>query len=154
MQFTALLAALYFLVAGIGHNVVDYCCDTCEAVGIEFLAHHSCSEAHHADMPANEHHHAGESCCTSDNHIPSNGITECPAGDQCELTRFQLDNFYSFTTTIQLQVPVLEMDDSEIPFFNLTNWTCQIERILYYPPPEFGNFTGRSILTLNSVLVI
>lgn len=154
IQFTALLAALYFVVAGIGHNVVDYCCDNCEAVGIEFLAEHSCSEAHHnADTTGNDHHHAGESCCSTEQ-MPGNGFSDCPVEGECELTRFQLNNFYSFTTAIRLQVPVLELDDIDLSFFNLADWTCWDEKNLYYPPPESCLQSGRLILTLKSVLVI
>ncbi|MDX9747936.1 MAG: hypothetical protein RBT57_05490 [Paludibacter sp.] len=152
-QFTALLAALYFIVAGIGHNVVDYCCNSCETVGIEFIAHHSCSEAHHADHVESNHNLAHDTCCSTDLSA-EDAVSECPVEGKCELTRFQLDTFYSLTTAIQLQVPVLELDTTEMPYVRLSDFICQAEKILYYPPPESDIQSGRSILTQKSVLVI
>jgi len=152
-QFTALLAALYFIVAGIGHNVVDYCCSSCETVGIEFIAHHSCSEAHHADSSKSNDNHVHDTCCSTD-FSTSNTVNACPIEGKCELTRFQLDTFYSLTTAIQLQVPVLEIDSAEPPFISFSYCNYLAEKILYYPPPESDVLSGRSILSLKSVLVI
>lgn len=49
MQLTAFLGVVYFLLAGTGYNIVDYCCDSCEMVGIEYVSHHTCHDIHHTN---------------------------------------------------------------------------------------------------------
>ena len=52
----SLLLGLYFLLAGTGFNIVNYCCDSCESKGIEYIAKHSCEEVHHHKSDCCESH--------------------------------------------------------------------------------------------------
>lgn len=68
----SILLAVYFLLAGTGFNIIDYCCPTCANKGIEQVAQVSCNGIHHD-------HHCSDKCkhddgcqfirCTPDNSI-------------------------------------------------------------------------------------
>jgi len=147
IQFTSLLAAIYFVLAGTGHNVVDYCCNSCESVGIEFLTHNSCGDVHHADE-----HPAGATGCCSTNKPPS-GSMGCPVEGKCEVKRLQLDN-YSLSPVVQLQESENIIERALFTDNSLLFSCFDLKAPLYYPPPEQISQTGRFILSLKSILVI
>lgn len=82
--FMAFVLAVYFLFAGMGWNLVRFCCAECEHAGIEQVAARSCGAIHH--------HSAPEA-------LPSEGSADFACSDlkhhteeRCHLLRLVLDN--------------------------------------------------------------
>lgn len=80
----ASVLAVYFLFAGMGWNLVRFCCTACEHAGIEQVAVRSCSAIHH---------HSGPEA------LPSGGCRDFACSDLqhhteecCHLLRLVLDN--------------------------------------------------------------
>lgn len=138
-------SAIYFLFAGLGFNIVNYCCDNCENKGIEYIAQNSCSDIHD-----NDHE---EDCC-NDNHedIACSDLHHHPKS--CHLLHVKVE-----TPTFVSVTQILAQNFFKIQMFSVVNFLN--ENINYtshfhsYPPPyDVSQFTGREILCLNSVLLI
>lgn len=164
IQLTAFLGVLNFVLAGVGHNVVDYCCDSCETAGIEYLSSHSCHELHHpehAGTPAHDQDAlratTGETAgCAHHNEHPSAASVDetCSMNEgHCELERLQLDN-YPVTATLQLQVAVAVITLPAAVLSEEALTTIQSDLFLHYPPPEPMLRMGRRLLAQKSVLII
>lgn len=145
IQFFAFLALLYFILAGTGHNIVDYCCDTCEDAGIESISHTSCNDLHHTTYQSEP------VCCDSASH--DNKANECSIDGTCQVQRLSLGDF---TVAVTLSVQSIP-DYSDQLYFQIEHLLadksiCKI--VLFYPPPEPVILQGRDVLTLKSVLII
>lgn len=161
IQLTAFLGVLYFVLAGVGHNVVDYCCDSCESAGIEYLTSHNCSELHHSGQVVAVHAdtlHVEEnsSCCDhSGNSESGSTLTEvCSVNEgYCEMERLQLDDYpVSGMVHLQLNQVVITLPLAVLTSESLT--TIQSGLFLHYPPPEPLLRMGRQLLAQKSVLLI
>lgn len=168
IQLIALPGVIYFLLAGVGHNIVDYCCDSCESAGIEYVSHHSCHDLHHpdhavlgsiSDFKTPEVHESSSCCSHTDSATTAYQFNWILSGtcsmsaDSCELQRLELDDF-QVTVAPKLHV---EISIVKLPVAVLSTelLSCvQSELFLHYPPPEPLFRMGRSLLALKSVLVI
>ncbi|MBO5961206.1 MAG: hypothetical protein J6U94_05235 [Paludibacteraceae bacterium] len=58
------ILASYFLLAGIGVNIVTFCCSSCAEQGIEHVVENGCSDLHcsHNETAHECCHHHGEDC--------------------------------------------------------------------------------------------
>ena len=145
----SLLLGIYFLLAGTGFNIVNYCCDSCETKGIEFIAKHSCDEVHHHKSDCCESH----SSASADSHqdIACADVQHLPDG--CHILRVKVE-----TPTV-VSIPEL----LSVTIFTHTLFACesifmdfQPENSFQYstPPPDIPLPSGRDILTAKSVLLI
>lgn len=156
---SALFFAGYFLLAGTGYNVINFCCNHCEDVGIEYLVHHSCDELHHNNT----------SCCDHDASV-SEKLTElsnylhfsrfetegnaCFADRHCEIKRINLSEFAPFSESLTTSVPDIAQIDVKFVTTCLFVIPKLQLRTLDFPPPELFALTGRDILTAKQVLII
>lgn len=140
----------YFLIAGLGFNVVNYCCETCEKHGIVEVATNSCGDIHHTDT----------SCCDSSEHHQSNDHNPDLACDNishhpnsCHLLRMKVETpTHASTGLVKVNIHSLELT---IPYLivNLANiQSTDISNDV--SPPDTPLAAGRTILTNKSVLII
>ncbi|NDV47578.1 hypothetical protein D0T49_11015 [Paludibacter sp. 221] len=151
-RILAFVCAVYFLTAGLGFNVVHYCCDTCASEGIEAVANKSCEAIHH------EHEHE-DGCC---HHAPSATREDMACSDAshttdgCHLLRMSTDmpsvvagvditpaDFGQFIDLPYIIISSLfELDN---PFWDKPSFT---------PPDDVPLLSGRDILAYHAVLLI
>lgn len=147
----ALLCATYFLVAGTGYNVAQYCCASCSQEGIEAVMTKSCAAIHHA------HAHENTACCshtTPSEHTDGACCSASGQTDGCQLWRLQTDipsvdikqfQFDDVELTLALPLAILsslyeiKASETSVPICSL-----------HPDPPR----TGRDILTYHSILRI
>lgn len=165
IQLIAFTGVVFFILAGTGYNIVHYCCDSCESVGIEYLSTHSCLDVHHSD-----HSEAygfktidfseSSDCCNHSSHLKASDIqneqfTEnCQVNEgHCELNRLEL-NDYSVSGIVHLQLTVaeIELPVAVLPLNQLVG--MESDPLVHYPPPEPVASLGRHLLAQKSVLVI
>lgn len=146
----SVLSACYFIFAGTGYNIVDYCCDDCAREGIEFVAHHSCATVHH------ENHH---DCCDINKETPVEDphqahIQTHSHGKGCQIVRVQLDDF---SVIDKIALVNLLPDNLFINYssdiFAVHNTTASATHS-FYSPPDIPLLSGRDILVNKSVLII
>lgn len=143
----SLFLSVYFCTAGMGYNVVKYCCDSCQNAGIEKVAEGACCEIHlhsnskpeiketqHADFACDDVHHITSEC-----HLLRLN-TDIPAIDNCHIS-FNNNDF----EIINLQFITL----SSFIFSSYSPVKSGIQ-----PPDNEYYHNGRSIITLHSVLLI
>lgn len=142
----AILSALYFLFAGTGYNIVNYCCSSCEELGIQFVASHSCEEAH---LSQHNHlcdvQHETQTCCSA--------VTE--TDESCKIERVHVDTPVTNSGPVISQLSVFPLQ----LFYQSENFLFENVRFhssVSDSPPLFTYIlqTGRSILTQKSVLII
>jgi hypothetical protein len=138
---------LYFLLVGTGFNVVNYCCDLCEAEGIEAVVAETCEAVHHHHDGDCRHDHAADDMACSDmQHHP----------DSCHLTRLSVDDLL-ISSNVELNVSndfeiILLVDKHSNLFDALLSNNFFSSK---FPPPDNMRFLdGRDILTANAVLLI
>lgn len=152
-HITALFCALYFLLAGTGFNIVNYCCTGCSEMGIEAVASQSCHAIHHED--SNEHEgccshdaqkHAGDMACSDTSHQT----------DDCHLLRIQTD-----TPSVDVATNYQPADEGitlELPFAILSllhqNEATAQHYFSSYLNTNLPLYSGRDVLTLHAVLLI
>jgi len=140
----SIFAATYFLVAGMGYNVVNYCCETCAYEGIAEVELVSCNAIHH---------NSTSPISTFDkNDKSSNEVLNDL--DSCELLRLKTD----IATTI-VQKPSFENSVKHINSFNLIpelaiNETKPGIQSVIHPPDNYLITSGRTKITLHAVLLI
>ncbi len=135
----------YFLLAGLGFNLVEYCCNGCRNAGIEFVAEHSCTDIHT---------HNGDACCSSTQDYKNQTISIAHSHkDHCTINRFSVETpVFSFSQLLSnfiFQPAVLQVFVN-----NLLADSSVFENINYLYPPPFLTSSGRNILSLKSVLII
>lgn len=140
----SIFAATYFLVAGLGYNVVNYCCDSCENEGIAEVELVSCSAIHHNSVSP---------IITSDNN-EKNCHEVLKELDSCKLLRLKTD----IATNI-VQKPCFENSVKHINFYNLVpelaiNESKPGTQSVIRPPDNYLIASGRSKITLHGVLLI
>lgn len=143
----SLLLAIFFVFAGSGMNIIQYCCNICSEHGIEEVAEKSCSSFHH---------HADDCCGTSEDHkhaddIACSDITHHTQG--CHILR------------LNVETPVLVDGATEIIFptqflavFHFIHadlvLSAENEILPTHSPPNYIFPSGREILSQKSVLII
>lgn len=141
--FTILFAA-YFLFAGVGYNVVNYCCQTCENEGIEVVASSSCNSLHQHSSTQTSHHQNDDLTCSDIHHNPAG----------CHLLRLNID-VPSIQPSPDLLVNTLIV--SEL-FYSSVNLLTTKQILIYqnanHLPNGFLLSSGRDIITLQAVLLI
>lgn len=147
----SVLSAIYFILAGTGYNVVQFCCDDCEEEGIEFVAQNSCAAVHH------EQNH---DCFDFNDAQPfealhQSHVQSCSHDNSCQVIRVQLDDFSVADEIINTN------NVSNNLFFksnveNFISGQLIYSHVLheYSPPPQLFVLCGREILSNKSVLVI
>ena len=136
--FTVLSAA-YFLVAGVGYNVVKYCCESCAEASSEVVERCSCGSQHNETDASCQTHH-------------ENSFEE--ASEACSFTRISVD--------IPSVEPILHIENQHITcvdlYFTCVNLLIEnpnlINRPIFPPPRSCFPSSGRDILALNAVLLI
>lgn len=143
----SLFLAVYFSTAGMGYNVVRYCCDSCQNIGIEKVAEGVCCEIHshstsnpeiketqHTDFACDDVHHITSEC-----HLLRIN-TDIPAIDKCN---------FSFNNN--------GYDIIKVQFLTLSSFIYSsyspVKSGIQPPDNEFCH-NGRTIITLHSVLLI
>jgi len=137
-------SATYFLLAGVGYNVVNYCCSSCAEVGIEEIAYRSCNEIHHHDHSKNADHQQDDIACANGNHHP----------DGCHLLRVKVD--------IPSVQAIQEISDTKINyihlFYTFVNLLTEPDEFTHHnillPPDLYVQSSGREILAFHAVLLI
>jgi hypothetical protein len=144
----ALLIAFYFLLAGTGITIVDYCCDSCESAGIEFISANSCHAIHHSFAAQDD------SCCLIDS-SEQTSTAHCTMEKMCDVQRLELDD-YSPSPNRQLTCSSehVVMIPSIVSGIINPQTPGTYTHPYFYPPPEPGARFGRTILTNKSVLII
>jgi len=140
------------MIAGLGFNVINYCCNTCEEHGIVEVAVNSCGELHHnesncCDTKHNKHSENAnhDLTCTNISHHP----------DSCHLLRVNVETPTIVVKNIEktpiasfeLLFPTLLHTFAHIPIFEYTIFKA-------YSPPDTPLLAGRTILSSKSVLTI
>jgi hypothetical protein len=140
----AYLSAAYFLVAGVGFNVVNYCCKSCENEGIEMVATDSCFAVHHHLHTKNPQKlHADLLCADIAKHA-----------DNCQFMRLNTDipSFQAMNNLLVKQICTVYLFNV---FSNFFAEKTELSNPINIPPPEnYLSMSGRSILTFHSVLII
>jgi len=134
----------YFLMAGVGYNVVNYCCQTCANEGIEAVASSSCNTLHQQSDTHSFEHENDDLTCSDVHHNPAG----------CHLLRLNID-----VPPIQ-SVPGLLVNS--IVFNNLFCTSINLltsKQVLIYqnaihPPNGFLHSSGRDIITFQAVFLI
>lgn len=138
------LSVIYFLIGGMGFNVVNYCCQTCEKEGIEEIASSSCYNVHHHFKNKDTHQEHKDLLCDDLNqHIDNCSFlrvnTDTPSFQPAH--QFQLEQIYSVT-----------LFNFSLLFSDENNQVSEKNNI---PPPDnLLSTSGRSILTFHAVLLI
>ncbi len=146
LHIISLVLAVYFLLAGSGFNVVDYCCNGCREAGIEYIAHNSCFAVHN---------HEGDTCCSAEHEDEDHTISKTHSHkDHCSVNRFNVEtptvSFSSQLFSAQILQPVFVL----VNLSNLLAETSVTENFYLKFPPPFLTSSGRYILSLKSVLII
>ncbi len=140
----AYLSATYFLLAGVGLNVVNYCCKSCQNEGIEMVAVDSCFAVHHHLRPKNfQKQHPDLLCADIAKHI-----------DNCQFIRLNTDvpSFQAMNNLLLKQICTVYLFNAFSDFFAERT---ELSNLINIPPPEsYLSMSGRSILTLHAVLII
>lgn len=138
----SLLFSAYFLIAGAGYNVINYCCRTCASEGIENVATSSCFAIHHHTRIKN--YQLDDLTCNDLNHHPGN----------CHLVRLSTD-IPSFQPMSSLDNSQIQPQDLFIPvFLFLTEKNDFFVQNDFSPPDLAVSKTGRALLTFHAVLLI
>lgn len=141
----AILSAAFFLIAGTGYNIIQYCCDSCAHSGIEEVAHVSCDALHqHQHATATPHEHADDMACSNVSHH-ANG---------CHLLRVKVD-----TPSIQSTSQLTDNFIRDVDLLYVSGVLSAISQPVSFrdiiPPPNLHiHATGRELLALHAVLLI
>jgi len=138
------LSAVYFLIGGVGFNVVNYCCQTCAGEGIEEIATSSCFSVHHHIKNIDSPQKHKDLFCTDINQHNEN----------CRFLRVNTD-IPSFHSKLLLHSEL----KYSINLFNSVNIFLAdkdeaIIRNNILPPESLLSPSGRSILASIAVLII
>jgi hypothetical protein len=147
----SVISALYFVFAGAGYNVVDYCCEDCAREGIDFVAHHSCVSVHHEKS---------HDCCDlhPEKHVETPDhqayLQTCSHDNSCLIVRVQLDDFSVVERISNTNNPdenlFIEFAEDVFLRHDFNNYVFHA----LYSPPDFSVNSGREILSNKSVLII
>ncbi|MDO9153510.1 MAG: hypothetical protein Q7U47_07375 [Paludibacter sp.] len=146
IHIISIISAIYFVFAGVGYNVINYCCDCCEVKGIEYITENSCTEGHHYNHDDN--------CCT-ENHYDYTISDFQQHTKDCNLLRLKLQT-PTIQSTLQLKkTPVLNIQLlCTIDLIQSSGSSIVFSYPDYSPPEKVFQSSGREIICLKSVLII
>lgn len=131
--------AAFFLLAGNGVNLIEYCCNLCEEKGVEVLIEgchdaktHACCSDHSEDNTAK-----GCNVLNEDTH-------------ECHLTRYTLDDIQESSSKISSQI----FTATTFPHFSLGIACPSVSPTKNFPSPGYVYNSGRSLLSHICVLTI
>jgi len=148
-HITSFLLAIYFLIAGLGFNIINYCCNGCRDAGIEYVAEHSCFAVHR---------HEGDVCCSTNHHSNDDkektySITHSHA-DHCSVNRYNVETPTVSASTQILSGQIFTFVATLIDVNKFVSIASETENhYLNFPPPLLTS-SGRNLLSLKSVLII
>lgn len=140
--------AIYFLVAGMGVNVVRFCCSACAEQGIEHLAENGCSNLHRSHCETHNKccHHHGEDCTAPIHH-----------GSECKFWRMTLSDV--MLEEVELRLPNISC--LQLPWLDVIEPNCQDQTFLPICTQTLSLFTeispeddGRTMLSRHCILLI
>ena len=140
------LFGLYFLLAGTGFNVVNYCCNICEDEGVEAIIIESKHIQHDHKM----------SCCDEDMHRKMSVDNVLHHTNTCHLTRYNVEvspvsSILELKNVTEYEVNLF----SNIQFVTFDVFISSNNLELKLPPPEQVLLkSGRDILAYNAILLI
>jgi len=138
------LFSAYFLMAGAGYNVVNYCCQMCAEEGIEAVATNSCSDVHQHSHEKQQSQQPDDLTCSNLNHHSEN----------CHLLRLNTD-VPSFQAHSLLKFQQIQAVDLFIPDFIFRAEKAELLTQNNLPPPEMAvHKSGRVILAFHAILLI
>jgi len=142
------LSAAYFLFAGMGYNIVKYCCNGCKMQSAVITEQLLCKNT---DAPK------VESCCEHNESIPENSgsfLTVNRHADMCFFMRVTIDIplIHLFKVIPEYSVKYIDLLFSIRQ--NLKISQLLISQNMYPPPDQFFPLSGREILALKAVLII
>lgn len=146
----SLIFGIYFLIAGTGFNIINYCCNSCEDEGIENITLKSCETVHHNES----------GCCNEEpTHDEDNLVCENPSTypASCYLLRLNVEipsltsvfELNSNHTNFEFDLIVCMLNHSYQTVSALQKDTSQLP-----PSDDILCLAGRDILTTKSVLII
>lgn len=144
--FSAILA-IYFLMAGMGVNVVTFCCSACAEEGIEHVAAMGCADMHGTTSEETE------GCCChkdkcADTHHKDN---------TCKFWRVTISDVLMDKCDVQLPniscVHLLWMEVGSTPSDRFLVYNSVIHSS-FSLPYEYWHLEGRTTLSRNCVLII
>ncbi|MDR2840327.1 MAG: hypothetical protein LBV75_03535 [Paludibacter sp.] len=137
--------ALYFLLAGTGYNISQFCCPNCKSQGIEAIINKNCKKT--LDIQANCCSHSGKSQMRND---------ECAKSEQhCSFVRLQVETPSHESSSEIAKTPVSQI----ILFcsFGSNQHDCLVtnsaEQCRFTDKPPLI-ITGRQLLAFKSLLLI
>ena len=137
------LLAFVITYAGSGVNAYSFCCDDCNAYGVEAIITNKCCDIHHDIHP-------------SDKDIIDNADTCESSHDQCTLERLDIDlQSISFEENLsQLSIKVLEILFPLLPYLpdNQTECNKSTDFITHTQKPP--NMSKRVYFSLLETLII
>ena len=144
-HFIALASTAFFILGGLGFNIVNYCCSSCESSGIEMVAEKTCNALHHNEGAACCHKHEDDIACNNVGHQPQG----------CHILRVKVDTPV-VDSLIELKVSSITVFHSL--FVSKKHLISDIDPLFYsfsLPPPNINlHFSGREILSLHATLLI
>lgn len=143
----SVLFGLYFLIAGTGFNVLNYCCNLCEDEGIEVVI---------VEAKRIQHDRTDTmSCCNPDMHN-DNTNQYLQYSSPCQLTRYSVD-ISPLSSFFKLKIDSIStlilFTNVQLRIFE-TKFTNTDSRFRIPPPDQLKLQSGREILAANSVLLI
>lgn len=150
--FTA-LSVFYFLFAGTGYNIVQYCCGDCADAGVEMFSGTTCSTVHHAEEDACCDTEHTEAIVLMDVFPNDDSDTFCHADKSCELVRVETD---VFSVNSRVEASQIDLAPLFFAYFESLHLSIpeNISAPLVLPPPDILMQSGRSILSHKAVLII
>lgn len=148
-HITSFLLAIYFLIAGLGFNIINYCCNGCREAGIEYVAAHSCFDVHR---------HDGDVCCSTNHNSTDDkentySITHSHA-DHCSVNRFNVETPTVSANTQILSRQIFTYVAIVFEVNKFLNIASETENYYLKFPPPLLTLSGRNLLSLKSVLII
>ena len=146
MHIISLMFAAYFFVAGLGFNIIDYCCSSCREAGIEFIAANSCFDVHNQKR---------DTCCSTEHHDEDYSVSITHSHeDHCSINSFYVETPVVSSTSQMFSAPIFKLVVALVEVKELFVETSVTENFyLKYPPPLLTS-SGRNILSQKSVLII
>ncbi len=151
--------SLFFVIAGSGFNIVNYCCNICENEGIEHVAGKSCHAVHTQTDTCCEHgsHNTAQTEATESCNLQTDDYACSDSGhktDKCHLLRIAVD-MPVLTAAMHSHVDV-ELEIFAASFVTLQSVLSNVSFIHndLAPPDILPISSGRTLLLKKAVLTI
>lgn len=132
------------MLAGVGYNVVNYCCQICASEGIEEVASSTCNDVHKLLYSETKHTESEDMACTDTNHQPSG----------CHLLRLSIDTPSLQVADNNLIEPYTTIDSYYLTLNFISDQQSVLLQNCIHPPDTAFHYSGREITTLHAVFLI